>query len=126
MTEATKQGFILATDLADYLVRKGVPFRRAHQVVGQIVQSCVQNCKELQDCTLDEFRNFHKAFNSDVFPLLDLSSAVNQRTSAGGTATSRVQEAIRVAQEALQVKQENLDGRFLKNHEKRTAKSETD
>jgi len=127
MAEAAKQGFILATDLADYLVRKGVPFRRAHQVVGQIVQSCIQNCKELQDCTLDELRNFHKAFNSDVFSLLDLTSAVNQRTSAGGTAASQVQEAIRLAQQALQVKQENVDGKFIRNNEKRMAtKPESD
>ncbi len=118
MVEEARQGFILATDLADYLVHKGVPFRRAHHVVGQIVQTCIQNCKNLEDCTLDELKSFHKAFGPDVFALLDLANAVNQRTSAGGTATSRVEEAVRLARQALQVKQERLDGKFIKTNGK--------
>lgn len=118
MVEEARQGFILATDLADYLVHKGVPFRRAHHVVGQIVQTCIQNCKNLEDCTLDELKSFHKAFGPDVFALLDLANAVNQRTSAGGTATWRVEEAVRLARQALQVKQERLDGKFIKTNGK--------
>ncbi len=88
------QGFTLATDLADYLVRKGVPFRKAHHVVGQIVQYCIQNSKDLSNCSLDEFRKFHKAFSEDVFPFIQISSVIDQRVSIGGTATSRVKEAI--------------------------------
>ncbi len=88
------QGFTLATDLADYLVRKGVPFRVAHHVVGQVVQFCIRNGKELKDCSLDEFKAFHKAFDADVFPYLEISTVIDRRTSLGGTATSRVKEAI--------------------------------
>ncbi len=88
------QGFTLATDLADYLVRKGVPFRKAHHVTGQVVQHCIQGGKELKDCSLEEFKSFHKAFDADVFPYLEISTVIDQRKSLGGTATSRVKEAI--------------------------------
>ena len=118
MAEVAKEGFILATDLADYLVRKGVPFRRSHHAVGQIVQSCIQSGKELQDCTLEELKTFHKAFDSDVFSFLDLATAVDQRASAGGTATSCVKEAVRLAQLALQAKQEILDEASIRNNER--------
>jgi len=121
MAEVADEGFILATDLADYLVRKGVPFRKAHHAVGQIVQSCIQSGKKLQDCTLEELKNFHKAFDSDVFSFLDLATAVDHRASAGGTATSCVKEAIHLAQLALQAKQETLDERFIRNNEKQLA-----
>jgi len=95
------QGFTLATDVADYLARKGIPFRKAHHIVGQVVQYCIQNSKELKDCTLDEFKTFHKAFDSDVFKYLDISSVVDQRASIGGTATSRVKDAIAGARSEL-------------------------
>lgn len=94
MARMAAQGFTLATDLADYLVRKGVPFRKAHHVVGQVVQYCIQHGKELGDCSLDEFKTFQKVFDEDVFPYLQISSVIDQRTSLGGTATSRVKEAI--------------------------------
>jgi argininosuccinate lyase len=95
--------FTLATDLADYLVTRGVPFRKAHHVVGQVVQYCIRNGKELGDCSLDELRTFHKAFDEDVFPYLDISSVIDRRKSVGGTATSRVKEAIARARADLEV-----------------------
>ncbi|NSW85411.1 MAG: argininosuccinate lyase [Syntrophobacteraceae bacterium] len=94
MLDMAGRGFTLATDLADYLVRKGVPFRKAHHVVGQIVQHCIQKNIELRDCSVEELKSFHKAFDADVYPYLEISSVVDQRTSSGGTATSRVREAI--------------------------------
>jgi argininosuccinate lyase len=94
--------FTLATDLADYLVTRGVPFRKAHHVVGQVVQYCIRNGKELGDCSLDELRTFHKAFDEDVFPYLDISSVIDRRKSVGGTATSRVKEAIARARADLE------------------------
>lgn len=121
MAEMAKEGFTLATDLADYLVRKGVPFRRAHQVIGQLVQFCIQQGKELQDCSLEELKNLHKGFDSDVFSFLDLAGAIDQRTSTGGTATSCVKEAIESAQQELQAKQETLDTRFVRNADKQSA-----
>lgn len=109
------EGFILATDLADYLVRKGIPFRRAHHAVGQIVQHCVVNGKRLEDCALDEFKSFQKAFDSDVFAILTLASAVEQRSSAGGTATSRVVNAINRAKEALETRQKMFNAKLDRN-----------
>lgn len=94
MENMASEGFTLATDLADYLVRKGTPFRKAHHVVGQVVQFCIQHNKQLHECTLEELKTFHKGFDLDVFSFLSVMSAVDQRVSLGGTATSRVLEAI--------------------------------
>jgi len=108
MAKVAAEGFTLATDLADYLVRRSVPFRKAHHAAGQIVQYCIQHKKELHQCSLEELKNFHKAFDSDVFSSLDITSAIDQRTSTGGTATSRVLEAIARARADLAVKEQTL------------------
>jgi argininosuccinate lyase len=102
MARMAAHNFTLATDLADYLVRRDVPFRKAHHVVGQVVQYCIRNGKELTDCSLDEFKTFHKAFDEDVFQYLDISNVIDRRRSIGGTATSRVKEAIARAREELE------------------------
>jgi len=102
MARMAAHNFTLATDLADYLVRRAVPFRKAHHVVGQVVQYCIRNGKELTDCSLDEFKTFHKAFDEDVFQYLDISNVIDRRRSIGGTATSRVKEAIARAREELE------------------------
>ena len=102
------EGFTLATDLADYLVRKGIPFRKAHHVVGQIVQHCIRNGNELHQCGLDELKSFHKAFDYDVFPFLDINTVIDQRSSLGGTASSRVREALLRANGELQKKEKAL------------------
>lgn len=106
LAEMASAGFTLATDLADYLVRKGVPFRKAHHAVGQIVQYCIQNSKQLEDCTVEELRSFNKAFDSDVFPYLGMASVIDHRMSCGGTATARVKEAIAQAREGLAAQDE--------------------
>jgi argininosuccinate lyase len=108
MADMAVKGYTLATDLADYLVRKGVPFRKAHHIVGQIVQFCIRNQKELHECTLEELRSFHKAFDSEVFPFLEVKSAVDERRSLGGTASSRVREAIQQAREEVGTKEKSL------------------
>jgi argininosuccinate lyase len=108
MADMAVKGYTLATDLADYLVRKGVPFRKAHHIVGQIVQFCIRNQKELHECTLEELRSFHKAFDSEVFPFLEVKSAVDERRSLGGTASSRVREAIQQAREEVETKEKSL------------------
>jgi len=102
MARMAAHNFTLATDLADYLVRRDVPFRKAHHVVGQVVQYCIRNGKELTDCSLDEFKTFHKAFDEDVFQYLDISNVIDRRRSIGGTATSRVKEAIARARAELE------------------------
>jgi argininosuccinate lyase len=110
MAAMAAEGFTLATDLADYLVRKGIPFRKAHHIVGQIVQHCLRHNRELQQCSLDELKAFHKAFDHDVFPFLEMDSVIDQRTSLGGTASSRVREALLRAYAELQAKEQALKG----------------
>jgi len=109
MAAMAEQGYTLATDLADYLVRKGLAFRKAHFVVGQIVQYCSQQQKRLQDCGLEEFKRFHKGIDTDIYPFLSLASAVDRRTSIGGTASSRVQQAIEEARRELNTRKSMLD-----------------
>lgn len=94
METAAAQGYSLATEVADYLVRKGVPFRKAHHVVGQLVHHCEKLGKELSDCSVEELKKFHKALDADLFAVLSLNSAVERRTSHGGTSPQRVREAI--------------------------------
>jgi argininosuccinate lyase len=87
-------GFSTATDVAEYLVMKGVPFREAHGIVGRIVSFCMENGKELTGLTLREFRRFHKGFEKDVFQCLTVRQSVNARKSAGGTAEETVRKRI--------------------------------
>jgi argininosuccinate lyase len=110
MAMMAAEGFTLATDLADYLVRKGVPFRKAHHVVGQLVQHCLHQNRGLHQCSLEELKSFHKAFDHDVFPFLDMDSVIDQRSSLGGTASSRVREALLRANAELQTKEQALKG----------------
>ncbi len=84
MEACAAQGYALATEIADYLVRKGVPFRKAHHVVGQLVQYCEKAGKDFTDCTPEELKKFHKALDTDLFAALTLQSAVDRRTSLGG------------------------------------------
>jgi len=85
MLEATKSGFINATDLADYLVTKGVPFREAHGIVGAAVRYCIEKKTVLDNLTLDEFRKFSPLIDSDVFASISVKNCVERRDSYGGT-----------------------------------------
>jgi argininosuccinate lyase len=101
MRDAAKTGFLNATDLADYLVAKGVGFREAHRIVGKAVGYALQEKKELHALTLEELRKFSPAVDEDVFEVLSIASSINRRTSIGGTARENVCAAIRAAEEAL-------------------------
>jgi argininosuccinate lyase len=98
---ATRAGFMTATDLADYLVVKNIPFRQAHSIVGKTVAYCVELGKELTDLSLDELRRFSEAIDKDVFPVLTVKGSVDSRQSAGGTAQVRVEEALAQAEKDL-------------------------
>jgi argininosuccinate lyase len=98
---ATIGGFMTATDLADYLVRRNLPFREAHGVVGRIVALCQQRGCELVDLELAELRQFSQLIEADVFAILSVDGSVNSRTSAGGTAAVRVREALEKAEQTL-------------------------
>jgi len=101
MYQAAKGGFSTATDIAEYLVNKGVPFRLAHEIVGEIVAYCLKNKKELADLTLKEYRKFHKNFTDDIRNKIKLENAVNSRNHAGGTATEVVLQRIKEIEENL-------------------------
>ncbi len=94
MEKGASGGFANATDCADYLVRKGVPFRDAHRVVGQAVAYCLDRDKGLLDMTLDEMRRFHPAFDTDVYEAMSLTACVERRAIPGGPAPAMVQKAI--------------------------------
>ncbi|MDF2961213.1 MAG: argininosuccinate lyase [Paenibacillus sp.] len=94
MRQAVNQDFSNATDIADYLVNKGLPFRQAHEVIGKTVLYCIQNQKFLLDLKLDEFHQFSKLFEQDIYNVLQPEQVVNARNVYGGTATNQVSEAI--------------------------------
>jgi argininosuccinate lyase len=95
LREAARGGFTLATDVADYLVEKGVPFRQAHEIVGAVVQWCLAERKGLEQLTLEEWRRFSASFAADVLPRLTLEAAVDRRRSYGGTARAEVQRRLK-------------------------------
>ncbi|HZW29038.1 MAG TPA: argininosuccinate lyase [Trueperaceae bacterium] len=101
MRQAAEAGFSNATDLADYLVRRGVPFREAHHVVGRLVAEALGRGVGLLDLPLAAMRAVDERIGEDVFEALSLESVVNARASFGGTATARVREAIAAAKEEL-------------------------
>jgi argininosuccinate lyase len=95
MYAAAKGGFSTATDVAEYLVKKGIPFRGAHEIVSKIVAYCLKNKKELETLTLKEYHKFYKGFTDDIQKKIKLENAVNSRQHTGGTATAAVLERIR-------------------------------
>ncbi|USB32815.1 argininosuccinate lyase [Paenibacillus sp. YPG26] len=101
MREAVNQDFSNATDIADFLVGQGLPFRQAHEVIGKTVLYCIQNNKYLLDLTLDEFKTFSPLFDDSIYEVLQPETVVNARNVYGGTATAQVAEAISRAEEKL-------------------------
>ncbi len=101
MRTAAMQGFATATDLADYLVRKGTPFRDAHEVVGKAVARCVEKGCDLADLELPELQSFSNSIEADVFACLTLEGSVAARNHIGGTAPQQVREAIARAKDRL-------------------------
>jgi argininosuccinate lyase len=101
MLEAAKRGFSTATDLADYLVRRGVPFRDAHEIVGKSVGYGVETGKDLSEMTLAELQQFSTAIEQDVFSVLTLEGSVAARNHIGGTAPAQVTAAVARAQVSL-------------------------
>lgn len=101
MKKAAQKGFINATDLADYLAVKGLPFRTAYKISGQIVSYCIKNNKTLQDLTLDEYSEFSDLFDEEVYSAIDLDNCVSRRKSFGGTSVQSVVEQIKYVKEAI-------------------------
>jgi argininosuccinate lyase len=101
MREAARDGFLEATDVADYLVEKGVPFREAHGIVGRIVLHCTKSGKRLPDLALAEFQKFSPKFERDIFRSLDPGTIMRRRDHVGGTAPRQVKAAIKRARQIL-------------------------
>ena len=99
MRETARLGYMTATDLADYLVRRAVPFRDAHEAVGRAVRSAVDTGRDLSEMSLDELRAFSPVIERDVFEVLTLEGSVAARDHPGGTAPVRVRAAIAQARE---------------------------
>jgi argininosuccinate lyase len=99
--DASKKGFMTATDLAEYLVRKNIPFRQAHAIVGQAVAYCITNAKELTDLSFKELQKFSDTIAEDVFEVLGAEGSVNSRTTSGGTASTPVLKALEKAEADL-------------------------
>jgi argininosuccinate lyase len=94
MREAAARGFSTATDVADYVVRKGIPFRDAHEIVGKTVRYCIEQNKDIPDLSLDEFRSFSEHIEADIYDYVTLDASVNARRATGGTAREAVQREI--------------------------------
>lgn len=115
MYDAVSNDFSNATDLADYLVGKGMPFRESHAVVGQVVLYCINENKYLLDLTLESFQSFSDLIEQDIFAVLTPEAVVNARDVAGGTATKRVEDQISLANQLFDVSKA-----WILEHEKST------
>ena len=102
MYNASRRGFINATDLADYLAKKGVPFRSAYKTVGTIVAECIRSGKTLDEMTLDEYKAHSEVFDSDLYLEISLETCVAKRISAGGTGYESVKHQIELVGEFIE------------------------
>ena len=94
MYSACKKGFINATDLADYLTKKGVPFRSAYKIVGTIVGDCIKNGKTLEDLKIEEYKQYSDVFENDLYKEIALETCIEKRISAGSTNLQSVNKQI--------------------------------
>ena len=103
MRRAAAKGFINATDCADYLTKKGMPFRDAYKCTGTMVAACIAADKTLEEMTLEEFKQYSDLFEEDVYQAIDLTNCCEGRTSYGGPTRASVLQQI----EQVKAKLEN-------------------
>ena len=101
MENAAKKGFINATDCADYLVKRGLPFREAYKITGTLVAYAIDNNKTLDTLSLEEYQKYSDLFEKDIYDAIDLNNCVKLRTSFGGPAPSVVQKHIQKIKDKL-------------------------
>ncbi|MBR4278917.1 MAG: argininosuccinate lyase [Clostridia bacterium] len=101
MLKAAQQGFINATDLADYLVKKGLPFRSAYKISGSIVGDCIKKRKVLEELALDEYKAYSELFESDLYEAISLKTCVEKRISVGGTSRESCDAQIEFVKNSL-------------------------
>ena len=102
MKKAAQKGFINATDLADYLVKKGLPFRSAYKLSGQLVAKCIAEGKVLEELSLEEYKSFSELFGEDLYADIDLMACVEKRISEGGTSVKSVEKQLEYVKECLE------------------------
>ena len=98
---AAQKGFINATDLADYLVKKGMPFRAAYKIVGTIVADCIEKDLVLDNYPMSEYKKHSELFANDLYEEISLETCVNKRLSEGGASPKSVREQIAKVKESL-------------------------
>lgn len=103
MKAAAEKGFINATDCADYLVEKGLPFRDAYKVVGNIVKYCIENNTTIEKLDLSVYKQFNPVFEQDVYQAIDLINCVNKRNVIGGPAKEQVEKQIELSEKELDI-----------------------
>ena len=103
MKRAAQEGFINATDLADYLVKKGMPFRTAYKISGTIVAECIKRRCVLEDVSLDEYKTYSELFEEDVYGEISLDTCVAKRISLGGTSLSSIEKQITFVENELNI-----------------------
>lgn len=101
MYAATKEGFVNATDVADYLAARGIPFRQCHEIVGRLVLDCIKTGKSIDDLTLAEFQEYSSSFAEDILEVIKVANCVKVRRSLGGTAPEQVERFIAKAKKLL-------------------------
>ena len=101
MLRAAQTGFINATDLADYLTKKGMPFRSAYQTAGQIVAKCMESGTVLEELPLETYRQFSELFEKDLYAEIDLMNCMEKRISEGGTSVASVEKQLAYVRGAL-------------------------
>ena len=101
MKKAAQKGFINATDLADYLVKKGMPFRSAYKISGQLVALCIRENTVLEELSLDVYKSYSPLFEQALYPEIDLKTCVEKRISQGGTSVASGQAQIAYVKEIL-------------------------
>jgi argininosuccinate lyase len=106
MRSATLKGYATATDLADYLVNKGLPFRDAHEVVGKAVASAIGAGVDLSELSLQQLQEFSEVIEQDVFEVLSLEGSLQARDHLGGTAPAQVRAAVARARQRLEQRQQ--------------------
>jgi argininosuccinate lyase len=112
MAEAANSGFLTATDLADYLAAKGMPFRNAHEIVGRIVSYCSREKKKLWDLSPEELKSFNQDIEAEAIEHITIESSVNSRQCTGGTGRKAVKRAIGKAKADLIKKRKFIDNAF--------------
>jgi argininosuccinate lyase len=101
MRNASAKGFINATDCADYLVKKGLPFRDAYKITGRLVAICIEKGLTLETLPIEQYKELSETFDTDVYDAISLDTCVNQRTSFGGSSPKEVTRQIGVVREIL-------------------------